>query len=87
MHKIQRKTRMTESLCNRVAVLIPATLLKERLWQIDFPVNFAQFLKPLCNEIAKNIASAKKDYIWNPSTYVNGCTKYKLLLTSSNISA
>ena len=39
------KTPVTESLINSVAVLIPAILLKERFRQIDFPVNFVQFLK------------------------------------------
>ena len=39
-----------ESRFNRVAVLIPATLLNKRLQQIDSPVNFAQLLKTLFKE-------------------------------------
>ena len=47
-----------ESLFNGVAVLMPATLLKEKLRQIDFPVNFAQFLKALFIEHLRVAASA-----------------------------
>ena len=50
MRTIQRKTLATESRFNRVAVLIPATLLNKRLQQIDSPVNFAQLLKTLFKE-------------------------------------
>ena len=32
---------------NKVAGLRPATLLKKRLWQTCFPVNFARFLRTL----------------------------------------
>ena len=35
----------TESLFNKVAGLMPATLLKKRLWHRYFPVNFAIFLR------------------------------------------
>ena len=42
-----RETPVSESLFNRVAVLIPTNLLKERLRQIDFSVHFGQFLKRL----------------------------------------
>ena len=54
---------MTKSLFNRVALLIPATLLKERFREIDFPVNFAQFLKILFIEHLWVAASAPcKDF-------------------------
>ena len=36
---------MPESLFNEVAGLRPAILLKRRLWQRCFPVNFANFLR------------------------------------------
>ena len=36
---------MPESLFNKVAVLRPANLLKNRLWYRYFPVNFAKFLR------------------------------------------
>ena len=40
-----------KSLFNKVGGLQPATLLKKRLWNMRFPVNFAKFLKiiPLKN--------------------------------------
>ena len=47
-----------ESFFNRVAVHIPATLLKERLQQIDYPENFAQLLKTLFKERLQVVASA-----------------------------
>ena len=50
IHKIHRKILVTESLFDRVAVLIPATLLKKRSRQIDFPVNFVQLKKMLFTE-------------------------------------
>ena len=55
---------MTEAPFKRVAALIPATLLKERLRQIDFPVNFAQFLNTLFIEHLRVAVSAPcKDFI------------------------
>ena len=42
---------------DRVAVLIPATLLKVRLRQIGFPVNFEQHLKTLFKEHLRVAAS------------------------------
>ena len=50
---------MTESLFNRVAVLIAATLLKERPRQVDFSVNFARFSKTLFKELLWVVASAQ----------------------------
>ena len=47
-----------ESFFNRVAVHIPATLLKERLQQIDYPENSAQLLKTLFKEHLQVVASA-----------------------------
>ena len=52
------KTPAIESFFNGVAALIPATLLKERLQQIDSPVNFAQLLKTLFKERPRVAASA-----------------------------
>ena len=43
-HKIHRKTPVPESLFNKVAGLIPETLLKKELWHRCFPVNFVEFL-------------------------------------------
>ena len=40
-----RKKSVSESLFNKAADLQPATLLKERLWHMCFPVNFAKFLR------------------------------------------
>ena len=36
---------MPESFFNKVAGLRPVTLLKKRLWQRCFPVNFVKFLR------------------------------------------
>ena len=50
MHKIQRKTHATEAPFKRAVVFIPATLLQDRLQQIDYSLNFAQLLKTLFKE-------------------------------------
>ena len=49
----------------RVAVLISATLSKERFGEIDFPVNFVQFLEMLFIEHLLVAASATscKDFV------------------------
>ena len=44
-HKIHRKIPVPESLFNKIAGLRPTILLKKRLWQKRFPVNFANFLR------------------------------------------
>ena len=41
--KIHRKHPCQSLLCNKVAVLRPATLYKKRLWLRCFPVSFAKF--------------------------------------------
>ena len=64
MHKIRRKTPVTESLFKRVALLIPATLLKERFRQIDFPLTSVQFVKMIFIEhfwVAASVPS--KDFV------------------------
>ena len=43
--KIHRKTPVPESLFNKVAGPIPATLLKKRFRHRSFPVNFMKFLR------------------------------------------
>ena len=44
-HKIQRKTPCWSLFFNKVLALRPATLLKKRLQQRCFPVNFVKFLR------------------------------------------
>ena len=66
VHKkiFNRKSPVNEPLFNRVAVLIPATLSKERFQQIDFPVNFLRFLKMLFIEHLWVAASTPcKDFV------------------------
>ena len=42
--KSQENTYARVSFLNKVAALMPATLLKKRLWHRYLPVNFAKFL-------------------------------------------
>ena len=44
LHKIHRKTRVPESLFNKIAGLRAATLSKKKVWHRGFPVNFAKYL-------------------------------------------
>ena len=46
--KFTRKHLCWSLFLNKVSGLRPTTLLKERLWHICFPVNFAKFLGTLC---------------------------------------
>ena len=48
------------SLCYKVAGLRPATLLKNRLWHICFPANFAKFLKTFSYRTPPVAASVKQ---------------------------
>ena len=42
---------MPECLYNKVAALMPATLLKKGLWHMRFPMNFAKLLRtPILTE-------------------------------------
>ena len=53
-HKIYKKTPVPESLFIKFAGLRLATLLKERLWHMCFPVNIAKFLTTSFNRTPLN---------------------------------